>query len=176
MFSLLCRSSATGPTVAYSTHEAEAWPHFSERTYLHPRVAFGPCQLLAFPHKNAEHVRGVNLIFEQEVAVNGWQCECASDLWNASLCWAHSRLTGSFLSQGGVFTRTGCFWVCREDILQLGNNSQSLCGLPGILKDFLQGLDSVGTFSTVERVSEHSMGFVHILSSVFFRREKQTFI
>ena len=74
VFSLLSRNSATGPPVGYATHEAEAWPHFLERTYLHPRVAFGPCQLLAFPNKNAEHARGVNLIFEHEVAVNGWQC------------------------------------------------------------------------------------------------------
>lgn len=49
--------------------------------------------------------------------------------------------------------------------------SQNLCGLLGILKDFLQGLDFVGTFSTVERVIEYSRGFVHILNFFFFLEE-----
>ena len=41
---------------------------------LEPGVAFGSCQLLAFPSENAEHASAANLIFEYEVAVNGWQC------------------------------------------------------------------------------------------------------
>ena len=34
-------------------------------------------------------------------------------------CWAHSKLTGSFLCWRREFVRTGCFRVWREDHLQL---------------------------------------------------------
>lgn len=116
---LLPRNRAAAvPTARCSTLQAEARPHFLESTSLNPGVAFGSCQLLAFPTKNAEHEQAVNLILEYEVAVNGRPCSCASDLWNTSPCWAHSKLTGSFLSRGRAFGRT-CFWFCREDVLQL---------------------------------------------------------